>query len=192
MFDQDPSLFRNNYFWDDLRFPAQGINQSGAVAAPSVDTTDPAADANAFPGTLLFSGTQDNLVTGVAQLPHTWVEGTAIIPHIHWALTANSAAAVTWELRIRKLGGPGTAAGSWTTLTVDTTKGVTSAVSGVHQLRAWNGVDMAGEKVSTMLAWALYRRGASDANGDAARLFELDFHYRVNSMGSDLEYRKTI
>lgn len=34
--------------WDDLRFPAQGINPAGAADAPTVDTAT-------RPGTLLFS-----------------------------------------------------------------------------------------------------------------------------------------
>lgn len=188
---QDSRLYRNNSYWDDLRFPAQGINPASAVDPPSVDNDDPASVATAVPGTLLFAGNVDNMIAGVAQLPHTWREGTAIYPHIHWALTAGSAAAVTWELRIRLLGDLGAASGSWAIMTLDASKAVSSALANVHQITAWAPIDMAGKKVSTMVAWALYRRGSTDANNDLVRLYELDFHYQVNSMGSDLEYRKS-
>lgn len=187
---QDTRILRNNYYWEDLRFPAQSINTAGAVAAPTVDNNDPASVATAVPGSLIFAGNADNMVAGVAQLPHSWVEGTMVYPHIHWALITSSAAEVAWELRIRLLGDPGTSAGSWAIMALDTTKGVASATAEVHRITAWQGVDMAGKKVSTMLAWALYRRGSSDANNDTVRLYELDFHYRANSIGSDLEYRK--
>ena len=72
--------------WDDLRFPAQGINPAGAIAPPDVST-----DLAAFPGTLEFSGTALNIITGVFQMPHTWQEGTEIHPHIHWMKAVSGA-----------------------------------------------------------------------------------------------------
>ena len=56
--------------WDDLRFPAQGINPAGAASPPTVDDTT-------FPGTLLFATNATNVIAGVAQLPHAWKRGTA-------------------------------------------------------------------------------------------------------------------
>lgn len=59
--------------WDDLRFPAQGINPAGAASPPAVDEV-----LTSFTGTLLFSGSQENVIAGVAQMPHSWSPGTWI------------------------------------------------------------------------------------------------------------------
>ena len=85
--------------WDDLRFPAQGINPAGAIDAPTVDTT-----LTAFPGTLLFAGNAENVIAGIAQMPHAWAKGTPIRPHIHWAKTTGSASAISWVFYYRHLG----------------------------------------------------------------------------------------
>lgn len=49
-----------NTFWEDLRFPAAGINPPGAVADPTRDTTD---------GRLVFSASADNIMAIQAQMP---------------------------------------------------------------------------------------------------------------------------
>lgn len=60
--------------WEDLRFPAQGINPAGSSAPPDVE---------ALTGMLAFDNSADNMVGGVAQMPHSWKSGTAIEPHVH-------------------------------------------------------------------------------------------------------------
>ena len=56
----NPATVNDTYLaWDDLRFPAQGINPAGQTDAPSIDTTT-------FPGTLLFDPASINLIAGVA------------------------------------------------------------------------------------------------------------------------------
>ena len=54
--------------WEDLRFPASGINPLGAASDPSRSNVT---------GMLEFSGTADNLIAGAAQMPHGWLEGSA-------------------------------------------------------------------------------------------------------------------
>jgi hypothetical protein len=77
--------------WEGLRFPAQGINPAGAASPPSVDEV-----LTSFTGTLLFSGSQENVIAGVAQMPHAWRVQSAIRPHIHWA-TSPSARPMPWR-----------------------------------------------------------------------------------------------
>ena len=54
----------NSYFqrWEDLRFPSQGINPPGAASDPIRSQTT---------GLLEFSGSADNVICGVAQMPHS-------------------------------------------------------------------------------------------------------------------------
>ena len=158
--------------WDDLRFPAHGINPAGAADAPTLDTT-----LSSFPGTLLFSGSLENVVVGVAQMPHAWKAGTPVEPHIHWSKPVGSASAVTWELYYRQLGFPSDVPGDW----VGPVEGVIAAgdptTSNSHIITPFGLLDMTGRRESSMLCWQIRRQGATDADTGTARLYEFDIHY---------------
>lgn len=164
--------------WDDLRFPAQGINPAGQTDAPSVDTTT-------FPGTLLFSASVVNLIAGVAQMPHAWLRGTPLRPHLHWAKTTSAAGGVTWEwcYAVADIGGTFGAYSAWTPAAAAVGDGNTA---NKHALDAFPEVDMTGMRESTMIAWQIRRNPAATADNYAAtaRLFEFDFHYQVGKLGT--------
>ena len=164
--------------WDDLRFPAQGINPSGQAAAPSVDRT-------AFPGTLLFSNTVANLIAGVAQMPHAWNRGTEIHPHLHWSKTTNAAGGVVWEwcYSIADVGGTFGAYSAW--LPAES-KVPDSNTASKQALDVFPWLDMTGYKESTMICWQVRRNpdATGDTYADAVRLFEFDFHYQSNKLGT--------
>jgi hypothetical protein len=168
--------------WEDLRFPAQGINPAGAANAPSVDTT-----LTGYPGTLLFSGSQENVIAGVAQLPHAWKRGSAIRPHIHWSKPVGSASAATWVLYYRLLGFAGEVHGalvgpvSATALIGDPT------VADTMLITAFGEIDLTGQKESVCLAWQIRRLGDTDADNGTARLFEFDIHYQTDKSGTVTE-----
>ena len=168
--------------WDDLRFPAQSINPPGVLDGPTVDSTE-----TGFPGSLLFSGSADRIICGVAQMPHAWSKGTAIRPHIHWSKTTGSASAVTWELFIRILGFAGDAPGAWSSaLPVTYTEG-SPLVTDQLLISGFGNVDMTDLRESSMFAWRLYRRGSTDADNADVRLFEFDIHYQISQLGTALE-----
>jgi len=165
--------------WDDLRFPAQSINPPGVLDGPTVDATE-----TGFPGTLLFSGSADKIICGVAQMPHAWSRGTAIRPHIHWSKTTGSASAVTWELFIRILGFAGEAPGAWSSaLPVTVTVG-SPLVTDELLISGFGDVAMTAQRESTMFAWRLYRRGSTDADNADVRLYEFDIHYQIDKLGT--------
>lgn len=164
--------------WDDLRFPAQSINPVGALAPPAVDETE-----TGFPGCFLFSGSQDQMISGFGQLPHSWSRGSSIRPHIHWSKPTGSSAAVTWELFIRQIGNPGDVAGAWSNAISGTLVAGDMTVSDCHLLTSFGEVAMTDYIESAMFAWRLYRRGA-DAETNAVRLYELDVHILINQLGT--------
>lgn len=168
--------------WDDLRFPAQGINPAGAVAPPTVDQTT-------YPGTLLFAHNATNLIAGVAQMPHAWLEGTTIRPHVHWSKTTSASGGVVWEFcyAVADVGGTFGAYSAWITGTNVVSDGNTAEK---HALDTFGEVAMTGTKGSTLIAWQIRRKhdAASDDYGASARLWEFDFHYRVFGLGSATEY----
>jgi len=169
--------------WDDLRFPANGINPVGAIADPVLDATE-----TGFPGTLLFSGSTDNMSAITAQMSHTWKVGTAISPHIHWSKPVGSASETVWQLYYRKMGNVGDVAESWVGPITGTLTANGVAVSDKHCITSFGSIDMTGGRESTMICFRLYRRGASDADNGTARLYEFDVHYQKNKQGTFLPF----
>jgi hypothetical protein len=171
--------------WDDLRFPASGINPVGVASDPSVDT-----DLAKFPGTLLFSGTQVNIIAGTAQMPHAWADGTDIRPHVHWMKSVDGGAAgdVHWQFRWRKLL-PGQLATAWTDWIDGIAAGVngTSDAADTHYIHHFGLQDMTGLHDSAQLAWQVQRVGNTDAYASDVRLMEFDIHYQINRLGSETE-----
>ena len=162
--------------WDDLRFPAQGINPAGSTAPPTVDNTD---------GTLIFAGNTDNIIAGIAQMPHRWEDGTEIRPHIHLQFkTAASGVNTRWKLE-------------WDIASVNSNFGVTVGSDTItvanpnnnvkHAIASWASIDMAGFKDSCIIKWKVSRLASSDAadnDTNACNLLEFDIHYLAGSHGS--------
>lgn len=170
--------------YDDLSFPATGINPAGPVDAPAVDTNP-----DAFPGTLLFSGSADNILALSTQMPHAWERGSATYPHIHWQNVVGTANATVWELYVRQYGGLGQAAGAWSAAIVGTL--VTGSAPGTSEaecITTFGAVDMTGRLESALTHFKLVRKGSTDASASQARLIQIDFHYKKNKLGTTLEY----
>jgi hypothetical protein len=171
---------RLNYIaWEDLRFPAQGINPPGAASDPAVDTTD---------ACLNFAKAATNIIAGVAQMPHSWADGTYIVPHIHWAPVATGGGNVLWRFGYSIADRNGVFPAE---TTIDRTAAA-GTVAAKHLLTSFGTVDMAGKGVSTIIKWTLSRIGgdAADTLDNVAKLLELDFHYQIDSHGSGQELTK--
>lgn len=171
--------------WEDLKFPAQGINPAGSAAPPTIDTAT-------VPGTLLFATNSDNHVAGVAQMPHAWKEGSTVSPHIHWTKTTadGSGLDVAWRFRYKlwSINSTASAYTSWLEHTLATGDLTTQEKQNIS---SFPDIDMTGYKVSTIIVWELMRDVSEDTYGSNARLIELDFHYLIDSQGSDNLYTKT-
>ena len=175
---------RASLAWLDVVQSASAINPAGAVAAATIDTTE-----TGWPGTLLFSGSADNMLAGSWQINHDWQEGSAIRPHIHWMLTANSANAVGWEF-YHRVSGIGAAAGAWVGPVAGTLAVSHDNVADQQAITSFGEIPLPGQTVSCVVAWRLYRRGTTDANNADARLLFIDFHYQSDGTGSWAEYSK--
>lgn len=173
--------------WDDLRFPANGIDPAGL--------TNPAtrsADLTKFPGSLEFAGNALNVIAGVAQMPHQWRNGSEIHPHIHWTVDTASAAAVDWEFYYRMVGNVGDTAGGWNGPFNGTIQVGSTSIPGSHILSSFDAIDMTGYQDSCMLVWYIRRLGNTDANNNVAYLLEFDIHYQTDIAGGSIsEYPST-
>lgn len=173
--------------WDDLRFPAQGINPPGAVADPGLESTT---------GLLLFAAAGTETIAGVAQMPHAWDEGTTIKPHVHWQKTTSAAGNVLWQLDYEVINNGDTAAmaygsqGQGVTPMDGTPDGNTANQVLITSL---GDITMVDKRISCLIFWKLSRIGsdASDTYGADARLIEFDIHYEIDSRGSIEEFTKT-
>ena len=164
--------------WDDLRFPVQGINPAGTAAPPTVDDTT-------VPGTLLFSSSAENIIAGVAQMPHAWARATAIRPHVHWAKSTSASGGVVWELAYALVNNGGTlgAYSDWAAAT-DVISDANTA--GKVVIASFAEIAMTDLKESCLVLWKLRRNPAATADtyAAAARLFEFDIHYQVGKFGT--------
>jgi hypothetical protein len=167
--------------WDDLRFPAQGLNPAGQAAPPTIDNTT-------FPGTLLFSGSIINGQGGVAQMPHAWEKGTAVRPHLHWSKTTSVSGGVVWQWRYTKanIGDVFGAYSAW----IDAVPAVPhSDTANKQALDAFPELDMTENRESAVICWEFRRNPTvgGDTYGANARLYEFDIHYQVGKLGTVTE-----
>lgn len=165
--------------WDDIRLPVHSISLAGAgLDAPAVDVT-----LTDYPGTLLFSGSADNILTGVVQIPTSWKWGTTIRPHIYWSKPVGSASATTWTFYYRVLGLASSVHGAWVGPVAVTATSGTPAVTDSMIISSFGEVDLLTDKEATVLAWKLHRLGSTDADNGTARLFTVNFRYLKNKSG---------
>ena len=171
-----------NQYWDDLRFPASGLNPPGPVNAPSVNSTL---------GTLTFEDGATRVVAGLAQMPHAWLEGSAVEPHVHWIQPASGD--VVWQLEYRVMPAIGAAFPSaWTTVTSTNSRSTYPGSGNWVQITRFPSIDMTGLEISAMILFRLSRLGgdALDTLAADVDLLEFDIHYQIDTPGSGQEFIK--
>ena len=171
-------IYGEGTVWDDLRFPAQGINPPGQVSDPDLDITD---------GTWLFDNNSTEILMGIAQMAHNWREGSAIYPHIHWSPTNTDTGDVRWQLDYQIASFGGTFPGSWTTLNIDDPG---DGTDDKYQVATFSAISMTGHTLSCMIKWKVSRIGGSDTYNADAKFLEFDIHYEIDSFGSNEQYIK--
>lgn len=164
--------------WEDLRFPAEAINQTGPANAPTPDTSN-------FYGGLIFSGSAENDVAFNVQMPHGYKNGTSLIPHMHVVNTSASTATTSWEFYYRKANVNGDFGTSLTGATITVQLGVSSTT---HQMVDLPTITMTGMNDSAMLNILLRRLGTADASTGTVTLLEFDIHYQSDRRGSTEEH----
>lgn len=168
--------------WDDLRFPSNGINPPGAASDPTRSTTT---------GMLEFSGTADNVIAGQAQMPHAWLPGTVIRPHLHVWFPTSAAANTRWKLEVNRADADTNfeaAYGSYVEVGTITIANPQNALREV--LQGWGDLAMTNLKESAIVMRRITRLASSDAADNhtaAVVLLDVDFHYQLGKLGTDNE-----
>ena len=172
--------------WDDLRSPATAINPPGAASDPDVEATT---------GLLLFRAGGTELIYVFQQMPHSWKEGSPIVPHVHWQKTTSAVGNVLWRMRYKMAPLAEVMDANWS-VAVD----VTTTVPGIpdtdtadyHMISSFGELDMTGKQISDCILYEISRIGGdvSDTYGADARLLEFDAHYQIDAAGSIHQFIK--
>jgi len=168
--------------WDDLQCPPEAFNAQGSPSPPTIDNST-------VPGTWLFSGTTENNLAVVRQMPHRWKQGGTLKPHVHWEKTTTGSGEVMWQwcYSIANVGAVFPAYSDY----FDGTNAVPhSNTVRKHALDTFPDVDMTGKRESCMICIKFRRlpSHASDTYAADARFLEFDIHYQSDKDGTEAEY----
>ncbi len=188
-------LLFNNTVWDDLRVPVLSTKLQGTKDPDFAKLLDNGAGSQGV-FTYLFSATIENELYFAVQMPHSYKYGTAIHPHVHWVPVANGSAGqvVSWglEYSLAEIGG---VFGNTTIIYGNTSVPSETLVANKQYLTGMTEIAMTGvDSVSAMLLCRVFRDatggGATDDYASDTALLEIDFHYQLDTIGSDSEYIK--
>ncbi len=170
--------------WDDIRVPSTAL-KTGASAPDFAQLQDNGSGSiGVF--TWMFDGnsTLEQVFFNV-QIPHGWLQGGDIEPHVHWTPTADPGGAlnVVWQLEyvwVNQLGAIGN------TTIIEAIIGIDSGDEMDHLRSDFANIDGTGKTFSSMLMCRLFRdpaHGSDNYTNDAAFL-EFDFHFKKTVLGS--------
>lgn len=174
--------------WDDIRVPVTAT-KAGGSKDPGFEKLKDNGSGSQGVFTYMFSPTAEEELYFSVQVPHNYKYGTNFHPHVHWAPTTTNTGDVVWGLEYTLAEISGTLGN--TTIIYGTDAGDGTAYK--HQLVDLTEIDgSAIDSVSMMMICRVFRNAAATEDtytGDAA-LLEIDFHYEIDSLGSDTEYAK--
>jgi len=184
-----PILLQNEAtVWEDLRVPTTATRRGGSRFPTLEKFLD---DGLGSQGLYLerFSASSEEELYFSCQLPHSYKEGTDLEAHIHWGPETTATGNVIWGLEYAwaNIGDPFPANSTIITATVPAT-----TVAKDHAVAELGNIDGTGKTISSMLNCRIFRQAAAggDTYGGEAWLYEIDFHYQIDSLGSRQEYVK--
>ena len=179
-------------FWEDLRFPGTGAGADTSTGRLSTSYTE---------AMLVFASNarypEEPWIMNI-QLPHGWVEGSPIRPHLHWMQEEDNDPNWVIGYRAAKKGTALNSAGSSFTPVAPNTARVYTYANRIHQITSWAETVLTGYTVSDMVQLILYRDstnvGTVHSGADPytldAKVLEFDVHILMENLGSPNEYFK--
>lgn len=184
---------------EDLRGPAgSGVLPPG-VANPS---WQPGFAGSATLQFLRMSGTGGGTPTGSLyyyfQIPHSYRQGTAVSPHIHWCKEVAVAGNVRWEFEYTNASPVAAAPEVFPASTATATS--TAIIGGTataweHSVSVLPSIPGAGLLASEVIVCRITRNQLHVDDTYAVNhvaFLEMDLHFQVNSHGSDGEFIKSV
>jgi len=171
--------------WDDLRFPASAVRLGGGAAASEAAYKD---------GLVIeFVDNADSYLYFIAQLPHSWKEGSDIEVHIHWTLPVGGSGAgvenIKWDFTYSAANIGGTFPNS---SSLSITRDVQNDVADHHRMTRLGYIINPNLEISNCIICSLKRdTGVADNTTLHAYIVELDFHIQLDTEGSLDQLSKT-
>lgn len=178
--------------YEDLRVPMSSTRK-GAAEDPTfkVFLTDGSGSVGVY-GHHFKTNISEELFFEV-QMPHGWVEGSDIFPHIHWSAKTNVGTdKVRWGLEFIWVNVGGTFSTTTILYGEDPIPPVGTVDAYEHVISSLGNIDGTGQTLSSMLMCRVFRDGphSNDTYGSDAILLQIDFHYQIDADGSREEYTK--
>lgn len=173
--------------YEDLRTPASGTNIGAANDPQFLSWLDNGAGSVGVYCWQFRPNVSEELFFTV-QLAHSWLEASALQPHIHWVPLTNAPGDVIWNLEYTVA----TPNAVFPSTTIDSVTSSAVGVANTHQISSWANIPMPSNKISTVLSCRVVREGTDPADTfpDNAGLLEIDFHIKLNTPGSKLPWVK--
>lgn len=178
-----------------------GISSNGSISGGSegvqwawvgghVGNTSPGSR-----GVVLKYFSPDNLneLYFTAQMPHEWLEGSAIKPHIHWVPNGNGGVGerARWGLEYT-WANPFELFGDTTIMYATGNSLDEDLIKDKQYVSLFGDINATGKTLSAMLVCRLFRdaENAGDTYPNFSGFLEFDFHYQLNTEGSRQEFIK--
>jgi len=179
--------------WDDLRFASLALKApaSGNPGLAKLRSNTTGTSQGVF--LYWFDASSEEELYFAAQMPHAWA-GTPIHPHVHWTPAANTTGTVCWGLEYTWAGITGSFPGTQLIYNNMPYTGEDVIKQYQHYLTELPAITGSSVGLSSMLVCRIFRSatgvGKADSCPQDAGLLEVDFHYEINSIGSNQEYVK--
>lgn len=172
----DSNILTNAEPYQSLVFHSQQIV---AGATPGRDSST---------GLLEFDGSTTETISGVAQLPRGWKEGSVVSPVVHWGKTTSASGTVLWEWRYRfhDLQRDISSWSSWLQGVLENDDGDTAQRHARTDLPDFT----LSASTAVMLHWQLRRVGGSDTYAADAELYAFALNFAIDRIASTTEFTK--
>jgi hypothetical protein len=170
--------------WNDIRVPVNALRLSGVK--PPDWASYKGSEVLAF-GDEAVEGNEE-IISFAVQVPHSYKEGTDLDFHVHWLGEDNTAGDVIWKFSY-SWANIGEAFPGETTIAKAAANGATD-VQLLADIVTMDGTD---KTVSSMVLCSLKRNSSNVADtltGKSAYLLEVDFHFQMDTLGSQEETTK--
>jgi len=129
------------------------------------------------------------------QMPHGWIEGSDIYPHIHWSPRDNGSGVVVWGIEYTWVDYNSITPGEFPPTTTITAESVAIANDNhKHLVTSFGAITPSADQdnISSILMVRVFRNSSNPADtySDEAFGLSFDLHYEMNTIGSRTEWTK--
>ncbi len=189
----DPvTLGSGSITWDDIRVPVTSTRRGGArdpVFKKFLDDGASSQGVYAYEFSNPVSAPSEKELFFSVQMPHDYVIGSELRPHVHWTPSTTGAGNVTWLLEYTW----SYIHGEFSATTLISSSNPAMGSTTKHQISSLPTISetpVGTPTVSSMLICRLSRVQAGNTYAATCWLHEIDFHYQKDGFGSRNETSK--